>query len=62
MDDKKKSNGGCGIVSVVQIVLIILKLLKLIDWSWWVIFTPTLVTIGLFMVLIIVAIILEMYC
>lgn len=59
MDENRKSNSGCGIVSVVQIVLIILKLLKLLDWSWWVIFAPTLVSIGIVLILIIIAVILN---
>ena len=54
----KNSNRGCGVVTVVQIVLVILKLLKFIDWSWWVVFTPTLVSVGIFSILIIVTIIL----
>ena len=59
MDENKKSSSGCGIVSVVQIVLIILKLLKLIEWSWWVVFAPTLVSIGILLIVIIAAIIIN---
>ena len=29
-----------------QTTLIVLKLLKLIDWSWWAVFAPTLVSAG----------------
>ena len=53
------SNGGTHVVTVVQIVLIILKLLELIDWSWWAVFAPTLVSIGVFLILLLIAIILE---
>lgn len=59
MNENKKSNSGCGIVSVVQIVLIILKLLKLLDWSWWVIFAPTLISVGIFLIVITAAIIIN---
>lgn len=53
------SNGGTHVVTVVQIVLIILKLLELIDWSWWAVFAPTLVSTGVFLILLLIAIILE---
>ena len=53
------SNGGTHVVTVVQIVLIILKLLELIDWSWWAVFAPTLVSIGVFLILLLIAFILE---
>lgn len=52
----KNSNSGTHIVTVVQIVLIILKLLKLIEWPWWIVFAPTLVSVGIFMILIILCI------
>lgn len=52
----KDSNRGTHVVTVVQTVLIILKLLKLIEWSWWVVFAPTLVSVGIFMILIILCI------
>lgn len=42
-----------------QTALIILKSLNLIDWSWWAVFTPTLVSAGVFVIATIVAIILN---
>ena len=42
-----------------QTTLIILKALKLINWSWWAVFAPTLVTVGVFVIATIVAIILN---
>ena len=50
-----KQSGGIGCLGVVQIVLIILKLTKLIAWSWWAVFTPTWVAIGLIIFVIIIA-------
>ena len=43
----------------VQTTLIVLKLLKVIDWSWWAVFAPTLVSAGILAIITIVAIILE---
>lgn len=56
----KNSSKGVSVVAVVQIVLVILKLLELIEWSWWIVFAPTLVSVGVFLIIIIVAVILSM--
>ena len=56
MDDKK-SEIWTDIVAVLQAILIFLKLLGLIEWSWWVVFAPILVMLGILLILIIAAII-----
>ena len=56
----KNSSKGVSVVTVVQIVLVILKLLKLIEWSWWIVFAPTLVSVGIYLIIIIVAVIVNM--
>ena len=56
----KNSGKGVSVVTVVQIVLVILKLLKLIEWSWWIVFAPTLVSVGIYVIIIIVAVIINM--
>lgn len=57
MDDKK-SEIWTDIVAAVQGILIFLKLLGVIEWSWWVVFAPILVMVGILLIMIIVAIIL----
>ena len=56
----KNSSKGVSVVTVVQIVLVILKLLKLIEWSWWIVFAPTLVSVGIYLIISIVAVIINM--
>lgn len=56
----KNSGKVVSVVTVVQIVLVILKLLKLIEWSWWIVFAPTLVSVGIYLIIIIVAVIVNM--
>ena len=56
--DEKKSEIWTDIVVVLQVILIFLKLLGLIEWSWWVVFAPILVMVGILLIMIIVAIIL----
>jgi len=41
------SSGGLGIGGVLQIIFIVLKLLNLIEWSWWTVFLPTFISLGI---------------
>ena len=43
----KSSSGGTSILSVLQIIFIVLKLLKVITWSWWTVFIPTWIGLGI---------------
>ena len=53
----KNSDIWTDIVAAVQGILIFLKLLGLIEWSWWVVFAPILVMVGILLIMIILAII-----
>ena len=55
----KLSDIVADIVAVVQVVLILLKLIGLIEWSWWVVFAPILISVTFLLSLIVIAIILE---
>lgn len=57
--DEKKSEIWTDIVAVLQAILIFLKLLGLIEWSWWVVFAPILIMIGILLLMIIAAIIIN---
>lgn len=54
----KLSDIVADIVAVVQVVLILLKLIGLIEWSWWVVFAPILISVTFLLSLIVIAIIL----
>jgi hypothetical protein len=42
-DDKNVYiSGGVGFWEILQIAFIVLKLCGIINWSWWVVFLPTL--------------------
>lgn len=45
MDEKKS---GIGLSSILTIIFVVAKLFGVIDWSWWLVFAPTIaaVTIG----------------
>ena len=60
MDENKNSDIWTDIVAAVQGILIFLKLLGLIEWSWWVIFAPILIMVGILLILIIIAVIINL--
>ena len=45
--EKNTGSSGLGLSSVLTIIFIVLKLVDVIDWSWWWVFSPTLISIGL---------------
>lgn len=55
----KSSEIWTDIVAAVQGILIFLKLLGLIEWSWWVVFAPILVMVGILLIMIILVIIIN---
>ena len=60
MNEKKSAAGGCGIgvSGLLQVAFIVLKLCGVIDWSWWWVLSPTWISLGLVILLIVVAVIL----
>ena len=50
-----------GLCDVLTIVFLVLKLVGAIDWSWWWVFSPTLIALGLYVVLLVVAAILKKF-
>ena len=61
MSNSNNASGGTSIVTVLQIIFIVLKLLKLITWSWWKVFIPTWIGLGLFALCFIVIFILKLF-
>ena len=53
------SKSGLGVLGVLQIIFIVLKVLKLINWSWWAVFIPLWIDIGLVIMLIIILVVIE---
>lgn len=46
-------------INVIQIILIILKLIGLINWSWWLVLSPTLFCFGIATVIIVIVSIMQ---
>lgn len=47
MSDSKTSSGGVGFAGLLTIAFVVLKLCKQIDWSWWWVISPILISIGI---------------
>ena len=45
--NNNSSSSGLGIPGVLTIIFVVLKLVGVINWSWWWVFSPTLIEIGL---------------
>lgn len=57
--DKNTSSSGLRLSSVLTIIFVVLKLVGVINWSWWWVFSPTLIDIGVVTLLVIVIVIYE---
>lgn len=59
MSDKRNnsSSSGMGILGVLQIVFLALKLTGLITWSWPVVLIPSWISLGILVILLIIALI-----
>lgn len=44
---EKQVSGGIGFPGLLTIVFIVLKLTEVIDWSWWWVLSPILISIAL---------------
>lgn len=45
-----------GFFSLLTLIFVIAKIFGYIDWSWWLVFTPTIVGFVLFFIIIILAV------
>jgi uncharacterized membrane protein YdbT with pleckstrin-like domain len=56
MRETENSNSyrGIGFFGLLQVVFIALKVAKVIDWSWWLVFIPAWIQLGIIILLIII--------
>lgn len=54
-----KSSGGMGLLGVLQVIFIVLKCLDIIAWSWWAVLIPLWISIGLVVLLVGIAYLLD---
>ena len=51
------NNTGISFIGLLQITFIVLKLCKVINWSWWLVCLPTIISVGLIIFVYLVALI-----
>jgi hypothetical protein len=61
-----KSNGlSISLSSILTIIFVVAKLMGIIDWSWWLVFAPTIIAVSLsvllLMILLTIAVIADIY-
>lgn len=54
---EKETSNKIGFLSILTIIFVVAKLLGLIQWSWLLVFAPTLIGIGLWILLMVVALV-----
>lgn len=48
-----KTYGSISTATILQIAFVILKLCKVIDWSWWLVLSPTWIMAGIVVIILI---------
>ncbi len=46
-----------GILEVLTIIFVVLKLIGVITWSWWIVFLPLIIAVGLYVIIIVLQVI-----
>lgn len=53
----KVNSSDITIVNLIQVAFIILKLCNVINWSWWLVFLPTLIQLGIVVLMLVIILI-----
>lgn len=56
-ENTKVVNTGMGLSSILTIIFVVAKLFGIINWSWWLVFLPTIISVGLGLLVVIVVLI-----
>lgn len=58
MKEQTTNNYGVSFVGLLQVAFIVLKLCNVINWSWWLVLLPTIISGGLVVLLFILSVVL----
>ena len=56
-ENAKVVHTGMGLSSILTIIFVVAKLFGIINWSWWLVFLPTIISVGLGLLVVIIALI-----
>ena len=54
MSDSSGSSGGISFGGALFLIFLVLKLVGVIDWSWWWVFSPLLIGVGFWILVLII--------
>lgn len=54
MSDSSSSSGGISFGGALFLIFLVLKLVGVIDWSWWWVFSPLLIGVGFWILVLII--------
>ncbi|MEG0898474.1 MAG: transmembrane Fragile-X-F protein [Oscillospiraceae bacterium] len=58
MSDKKNvTYNEIGFLNVLTLIFVVLKLVEVINWSWWLVLLPTIINIGIMILILLFALI-----
>lgn len=55
-NDSGSSSSGIGFFGLLQVAFIVLKLCKVITWSWWAVFIPLWIELGIIVIILLLLI------
>jgi hypothetical protein len=61
IEQKNTNNAGIGFFGLLQVIFIAGKVFGFLDWSWWLVFIPTFVSIGIAVLAIIIAFLIAVF-
>lgn len=53
----KISYNGPSIFTTLQLIFLVLKLANLVNWSWWLVWTPTFISLGISLTVILIVLV-----
>jgi hypothetical protein len=61
-DTSKGGSGGLGCLSVLQLIFLVLKWTGNIDWSWWCVLSPALLSLTMIVCAVLFALSIKLFC
>lgn len=59
--NNSNSNSGIGILGLLQVAFIIMKVAKITDWSWWLVFVPTYIGLGIWAIVLMIIVLIAIW-
>ena len=61
IEQKNTNNAGIGFFGLLQVIFIAGKVFGFLDWSWWLVFIPTFVSVGIVVLAILITVLIAIF-